>query len=59
MVRASGCQCQSRNSPGFDPSIFRHNGLLEAADQAVLNNVNKKKNPKKSQKLITSSLLNA
>jgi hypothetical protein len=22
MVRAPGCQCQSRNSPGFDPSIF-------------------------------------
>jgi hypothetical protein len=24
VVRASGYQCQSRNSPGFDPSILRH-----------------------------------
>ncbi len=24
VVRASDCQCQSRNSPGFDPSFFRH-----------------------------------
>ncbi len=24
VARASGCQCQSRNSPGFDPSTLRH-----------------------------------
>ncbi len=60
MVRASGRQCQSRNSPGFDPSIFRHSGLWGAADEAVLKNVHKRKKSKKSPKLITSSsLLNA
>jgi hypothetical protein len=26
-VRASDCQCRSRNSPGFDPSILRHSGI--------------------------------
>ncbi len=26
----SGCQCQSRNSPGFDSSILRHNGFWGA-----------------------------
>ncbi len=36
VVRASGCQCQSHNSLGFDPSILRH-GNLRAADEAVLN----------------------
>jgi hypothetical protein len=48
MVRASGCQCQSRNSPGFDPAS---SGTVEcegAADEAVLNNVHKNKNPKVS-----------
>jgi hypothetical protein len=35
---------------GFDPSILRHNGILGAADGAVLNNVHKKgKNSKKSR----------
>ncbi len=42
-VRASGCQCQSRNSPEFDPRILRYSGIWGAADEAVLN---KKKNPK-------------
>ncbi len=42
VVRASGCQYQNRNSPGFDPSIFRHRGIWGAADEAVLNNVHKK-----------------
>jgi hypothetical protein len=43
------CQCLSRNSPhGFDPSILRHSGIWGAADKAVLNNVHKKKNPKRS-----------
>ncbi len=36
VVRASDSQCQSRNCPGFDPSIFRHSGLWVAADEAVL-----------------------
>jgi hypothetical protein len=27
VVRASDCQCQRRNSPGFDPSILRHSGI--------------------------------
>ncbi len=27
VVRASGCQCQSRNNPGLDPSILRHSGI--------------------------------
>ncbi len=49
VVRASGCQCQSRNSPRFDPSILQHSRIWGAADEAVLNNVHKKeKNPKKS-----------
>ncbi len=42
-VRASGCQCQSCNSPGFDPSILRHSGICGAADEAVLSNVYKNK----------------
>jgi hypothetical protein len=25
-----GCQCRSRKSPGFDPSIIRHSGILGA-----------------------------
>ncbi len=41
-VRASGCQCQSHNSPGFDASILRHSGIWGAADEAVLKNVHKK-----------------
>ncbi len=31
---------------GFDPSILRHCGIWGAADEAVLNNGHKKKNPK-------------
>ncbi len=27
VVRASVCQCQTRNSPGFDPSIHRHSRI--------------------------------
>ncbi len=44
--RASNCQCQSRNSLGFDPSILRHNEIRGAADEAVSNNVHNRKNPK-------------
>ncbi len=43
MVRAFGCQCQSRNCPGCDLSIFGHSGIWGAADEAVLNNVHKKR----------------
>jgi hypothetical protein len=50
MVRASGCQCQSRNSPGLDP-IASSSPLtqwnLRAADEAVLNNAHKKPHPKR------------
>ncbi len=41
VVRAFDC----RNSPWFDPSIFRHSGIWGAADEAVLNTVHRK-NPK-------------
>ncbi len=36
--RVSGCQCLSRNRPGFDSSILRHSEIYGAADEAVLNN---------------------
>ncbi len=52
VVRASDSQCRSRNCPGFDPSILRHSGIWGAKDEAVLNIVHKKKNPKKSPFLI-------
>jgi hypothetical protein len=29
VVTTSGCQCQSRNSPWFDPSILQHSGKSE------------------------------
>ncbi len=45
--RASDCYCQSRKSPGFGPSVFRHSEIWGAADEAVLNNVHKKKKSKK------------
>ncbi len=35
-------QCQSRNSPGFDPSVLRQSGMRGAAGEAVLNNVRRK-----------------
>jgi hypothetical protein len=38
VVRASDCQCQSRNSPGFDSIILLHSGIGGAADEVVLNN---------------------
>ena len=47
-VRASGCQCQSRNSPGFDPSILRHSGICGAADEVVLNTIHRKKKIQKT-----------
>jgi len=53
VVRASGCQCQSCNSPGFDPSILRHSGIWGAAYEELLNNVHKKK---KVQKIPHESL---
>ncbi len=45
-VRVSDCQCQSRNIPGFDPSILRLNGIWGVADEAVFNTVQREKNPK-------------
>ncbi len=44
VLRASGCQCQSRNSPEFDPSIIRDNGIWGAAEESVLNKIHKNKN---------------
>ena len=41
-ISETDCQRQSHNSPGFDPSILRHSGILGAADEAVLTNVLKK-----------------
>jgi hypothetical protein len=53
VVRASDCQCNSCNGPGFDPSIRRHSGIWGAADDAVLNKVRKKykKSPTKKNSL--------
>jgi hypothetical protein len=39
------------NSRGFDPSILRQSGIREAADEAVLNDVHKKKQSKKDPPL--------
>ncbi len=39
VVRASDCQCRSRNSSGFEPSILRHNGSGGASNEPVLNKV--------------------
>ncbi len=47
VVRASDCQCTSWNVPGFDPSIRLHSGTWGAADEAVLNIVQKKNIPQK------------
>ncbi len=44
-LRASACQCQSRNSSGFDPNILRHSGIWGAVDEALLKTVHLK-NPK-------------
>jgi hypothetical protein len=51
VVIASGCQCQSRNSPEFDPSILRHRGILGVEDEAALNNVHKKEKKSKNSPL--------
>ncbi len=48
VVRAADCQCRSRNSPGFDPSILRHSGIWGVADEAVLNTVHIKEKIQKS-----------
>ncbi len=45
VVRSSGCQCQSRNSPGLDHSILRNCGIWGAADEAVLKRTWKKNSP--------------
>ncbi len=54
VVRASGCQCQSPNSPGFVPSILRHSGIRGVADEAALKNVHKKKKSKSFHFLINA-----
>ncbi len=49
VVRATGCQCQSRNSLGFDHSIIRQSEIGGAADDAMLKKVPKEtkiQNPK-------------
>ncbi len=38
-VREYDCYRQSRNSPGFHPSILRHSEIWGAKDEAVLNNI--------------------
>ncbi len=38
-VRASDCQCQSCNSPGFNPSILQNGEIWGAADEAVFQKV--------------------
>jgi hypothetical protein len=43
-VKASGCQCNSCNGPGFDPSLRRHSGIWGAADLLVMNTVRKRFN---------------
>ncbi len=53
MVRASHRQCQSRKSPGFDPSILRHSGICGAANETVLNKVHLKKIKKISLLIFT------
>jgi hypothetical protein len=47
VVRASDSQCRSRNCSGFDPIIFRHNGISGAAGETVLNIGHKMKKTKK------------
>jgi hypothetical protein len=44
VVRASDSQCATYNYLGFDPSILRHSGIWGAADEAVLQKL--QKNPK-------------
>jgi hypothetical protein len=44
VVRVVDCQCQSRNSPGFDPSILRHkNSPLQVVETADLASAFEKK----------------
>ncbi len=56
VVRASGCQCQNRNSPGFDPAASSDTVEYEgAADEAVLNHVYNKKDKFKKIPLFYTS----
>jgi hypothetical protein len=57
VVRASDCQCQSRNSPGFDPSILRHSEICGAADEAVLNTVHREKKIQKNPPVCLKDML--
>jgi hypothetical protein len=59
VARAYDCQCLSSNRPGFDPSILRINGILEAAGEVVLNKVNTNKNENPLVKKTISLLLDS
>ncbi len=50
VVRTSDCQCQSRNSPGFNTSDAPTQWIWVAADKAVLNKV-LQKSLKKTEKI--------
>ncbi len=56
MVRASDCQCQSRSSPGFYPSILRQSGIWGGADEAVWNIVEKNLELKTTLTLVRMAL---
>jgi len=47
VVRASDFQCQSRNSPGFNPRIRRQCGIWAAVDEEVVLNKVHTKSPQK------------
>ncbi len=59
VVRASGCQCRSRNSPGFDPSILRHSGIRGATDGLVLNTVHRREKNQKNPSVDISGFTRA
>jgi len=47
VVRASDCQCRSRNSPGLDPSILRHSGIWgRQMKQCWIQNIGEKIHPR-------------
>ncbi len=57
VVRSSDSLCQSRNCPGFDPSILRCNGMWGAADEAALSKLLKEKKTKKNPLYVVYSSL--
>ncbi len=56
VIRSSDCQCQSLNSPGFDPGILQLRGIWGAAAESV-NKRNFKIPPYKQQIFVTPSVL--